>query len=141
MITRLRQRGDTIVEVLISIAIISLVLAGAYATSTHNTALIQSTQEREQAQRLVEAQIEAIRAHNGVTTTSPVCFAAGVQKPATDPLCSNQSASFSGAAYAVSIVGPANNGSGTYTVKAQWTSAGGHSTNDSNVTMYYRLNQ
>jgi prepilin-type N-terminal cleavage/methylation domain-containing protein len=135
---RLLQRGDTIVEVLVSLAIISLVLAGAYATSSRNTSLIQSSQEREQAQRLVEAQIENIRAHNGVTTTSPVCFAAGVQKPATDPLCSSQSATFSGASYAVSIVGPANSNGGIYTVQAKWDSPGMSA--QSKLTMYYRLN-
>jgi prepilin-type N-terminal cleavage/methylation domain-containing protein len=134
---RLLQRGDTIVEVLISIAIISLVLAGAYAASSRNTSLIEAAQEREQAQRLVEAQIENIRSHNGITGAS-VCFVSGVEKPSTDTGCLNQSATFSGATYKMQITTSPSDPK-IYIVQAKWTSQGSKISDDSKVTMYYRL--
>jgi prepilin-type N-terminal cleavage/methylation domain-containing protein len=136
------QRGDTIVEVLISMAIISLVLAGAYTTSTRNSALIQGSQEREQAQRLVEGQIENLRSHGGITGSGDCFDSSGTEKPSTDSSCSARSAPFSGASYVLSITGPVgtNSPSGVYTVMAVWSSLGGKTPNDSKVTMYYRLN-
>lgn len=59
---KLSQQGDTIVEVLISAAVISLVLAGAYAITTHNVGTTQDTQEHSQAEQLVRTQVELLRA-------------------------------------------------------------------------------
>jgi prepilin-type N-terminal cleavage/methylation domain-containing protein len=131
------QRGDTIVEVLIAMAIISLVLTAAYVTSNRNTILIQSSQEREQAQRLVEGQIEMLRYKGGIATSGN-CFV-GTSESGT---CNNFSASNSGATYMLKIVGPVgvSNPTGTYTVSATWTSIGAKTSDDSNVTMFYRLN-
>jgi prepilin-type N-terminal cleavage/methylation domain-containing protein len=140
---RLTQQGDTIVEVLIAMSIISLVLASAYVTSTRNTTLIQGSQERQQAQRLVESQIEMIRAQGGIIGTGD-CFIAGVEKTPTDigAPCASVKSSYSGATYTLKITGPVGVSSpvGTYTVSAVWSSLGGSKANDSNVTMYYRLN-
>jgi len=136
---RLAQRGDTIVEVLIAMAIISLVLASAYVTSTRNTTLMQSSQERQQAQRLVESQIEMIRSKGGITGTGH-CFVGGTETSGAP--CNITGSSYSAATYTLSITGPigTTTPTGTYTVSAVWTSLGSKKTNDSNVTMYYRLN-
>ncbi|MGH7240713.1 MAG: type IV pilus modification PilV family protein [Candidatus Saccharimonadales bacterium] len=56
------QRGDTIVEVLISIAIVSLVLAGAYAITNRNLSTTQDSQEHGQALQFAQQQIELLRA-------------------------------------------------------------------------------
>jgi prepilin-type N-terminal cleavage/methylation domain-containing protein len=134
---RFKQRGDTIVEVLIAMAIISLVLAGAYVTSNRNTILMQSSQERQQAQRLVEGQIEMLRAKGGIATSGD-CFVATSESST----CNNFTASNSGATYTLKITGPVGVSSptGTYTITAVWTSIGSKTVDDSNVTMYYRLN-
>lgn len=55
------QRGDTIVEVLISIAVISLVLGGAYVTTNRNLLATRAAQERTNAISLVESQLEQIK--------------------------------------------------------------------------------
>jgi Tfp pilus assembly protein PilV len=59
---KISQTGDTIVEVLISLTVLAMVLGGAYATS--NRALIQSynAQERLQATKLAEGQLERLKA-------------------------------------------------------------------------------
>lgn len=129
------ERGDTIVEVLIAIGIISLVLVTSYAITNKNTAAIQQNQERVQAQHLVEAQIEALRSQGGLTTSGD-CFN-GATETAT---CNNFTQAGSGATYTASVTGPVGvPATGTYTVKVTWTSLGSGTVGDSKVTMFYRL--
>jgi len=56
-----RQRGDTLVEVLIAIAVVSLVLGGAYVTSSRSLLATRSAQERGNALKIAESQIEQIK--------------------------------------------------------------------------------
>jgi type II secretory pathway pseudopilin PulG len=126
---RQRETGDTIVEVLIAIAIISLILATAFTITSKNTLELQNTAERVQAQHLVEAQIESLKANNGLI--GGTCFStAGA--PTSGAGCT-QTATGSGASYQMSITQAGS----VYTVNANWTSLGKHAT--STVTMYYRL--
>ncbi len=55
------QRGDTIVEVLISIAVVSLVLGGAYVTTNKSLMATRSSEERSNAVKLVESQFELLK--------------------------------------------------------------------------------
>ncbi|HUB93961.1 MAG TPA: hypothetical protein VMB52_05665 [Verrucomicrobiae bacterium] len=55
------QKGDTIIEVLISIAIASLVLVSSYVLTTRNVDTIQATQEHSEALQLAQGQIEFLR--------------------------------------------------------------------------------
>jgi len=57
------QRGDTIVEVLIAIAVIGAVLSGAYVVVNSNTRNSQSAQERSTAVKLAESQLELLRSY------------------------------------------------------------------------------
>lgn len=76
----LRQTGDTIVEVLIAMAVAASVLSIAYATSNRNLRITRASQERSEAARLAQGQIEALRyayansvaLPNSVAT--PFCF-------------------------------------------------------------------
>jgi len=138
IIHRLDKQGDTLVEVLIAMAIISLVLVGAYVTSVRNATALQSSQEREQAQRLVQSQIEALRAQGGIATSGD-CFVGTTE---SSGVACNLTTTNSGATYTMSITGPTGttNPVGVYTVMAVWTGIGSKTANDSSVTMYYRLN-
>lgn len=132
-----RQAGDTIVEVLIAIGIVSLVLAGAYATVQKSTAITQDTQERGVAQKYVEGQIEQMRYYYPTKKAS--------YQSAPSDWCISPTGSVSGgnacvmpdpAAYVLAInPAPAPAPSGTYQISAKWDSLTG---NTSNVTMYYR---
>jgi prepilin-type N-terminal cleavage/methylation domain-containing protein len=62
------QRGDTIVEVLIAIAVVSLVLGGAYVTTNRSLQATRSAQERSIALKLAESQVERLK---GIITSSP----------------------------------------------------------------------
>jgi Tfp pilus assembly protein PilV len=59
---RKNQVGDTIVEVVIAIAIVSAVLGGAYATSNHSLKNTRQAQEHTVALKYAEAQIEQVKA-------------------------------------------------------------------------------
>jgi len=76
-----KQRGDTIVEVLIAIAIVSLVLAGAYVTTNRSLLATRSAQERSNALKNAEAQIEQIK---GLAATNPTALFGGA---APSPFC------------------------------------------------------
>lgn len=55
-----KQAGDTIVEVLIAIAVVSLVLGGAYAIASRSLANSRQAQEHGEALQLANAQIELL---------------------------------------------------------------------------------
>ena len=57
----LDQRGDTIVEVLISIAVVSLVLGGAYVTTNKSLMSERASEEQSNAVKLTESQFELIK--------------------------------------------------------------------------------
>jgi type II secretory pathway pseudopilin PulG len=85
------QRGDTIVEVLIAMTVASSVLAISYATMNRNLVATRANQERGQASKLAQGQIESLR----------YAIAAGTSLPAPgSPFCLNgatvRSSGFSG---------------------------------------------
>lgn len=79
------QRGDTIVEVLISIAVVSMILGGAYVTTNNSLQGTRAAQERSDALKVVEGQLEAIKSLAvsnpnslfGSATTGNFCVANG----------------------------------------------------------------
>ncbi len=55
------NRGDTIVEVLIAIAVVSLVLAGAFTSTRRSANATRTAQEYGEALKLAETQVERIK--------------------------------------------------------------------------------
>lgn len=128
------QRGDTIVEVLIAVGIVTLVLAGAYALTARNTQISQEVQEQAYAQKLVEEQTELLRAR-GVNAgdTNKGCFggdATGVSYYSEgDARCTVKNG---GADFVLSVAQTAV--ANTYAVSATWDTLGG---SKADVTVYY----
>jgi len=58
---RMNSRGDTIMEVLISMAVLGLILASSYALVTRSTSANISANERGQASKLAIQQIELLK--------------------------------------------------------------------------------
>lgn len=82
-----KQRGDTIVEVLVAILIVSLVLAGAFAATNRGSNLSQRTDERAYAANLLEWQTELIKREGGDPGSSiydgaPFCIQNSTTPPA-----------------------------------------------------------
>lgn len=70
LINRVRQKGDTLVEVLFSIAIIGLFIGGAYAISNRNIRLGRQAREQTEALRFAEGQVEKIKHLISIRDTS-----------------------------------------------------------------------
>jgi type II secretory pathway pseudopilin PulG len=77
------QRGDTIIEVVISIAVIASVLAGAFIVTDNSTHAVRDSEEHAEALQYVQGQIEILRSlasmpNNNLTTEIPTygtyCF-------------------------------------------------------------------
>ena len=132
----LGSRGDTIVEVLIAIGIVSLVLTTAYAVTNKNVSSIQQVQEQGYAQKLVEQQVELLRA--AVTKpTANGCFdpnTGSFVSPTSNAICQPLSGNTT---YNLEI---SNNPtrSANYRIQAVWDAIGG---GQSKVTVYYKVTQ
>lgn len=71
-----RERGDTLVEVMVAIVIVATVIGGAYVVSNRSLQSTRSAQERSSALKLGEAQLEQLK--NQVTADSTKIFGAAV---------------------------------------------------------------
>ena len=69
---KLSQRGDTIVEVMLSIAIIGMVLGASYTTSTRALRTGRFAQEHTEALKLAESQIEKLKYIASIITSVAV---------------------------------------------------------------------
>lgn len=87
-----RQRGDTMVEVLIAIAVVSLILGGAYVTTNKSLQATRAAQERSVALKLAESQIERLKGLVesqpdlifGPAAPNPFCISMGTGEPVID---------------------------------------------------------
>jgi type II secretory pathway pseudopilin PulG len=62
-IKRLNNRGDTIVEVLICIAVLALIVAAAYTLTSRNQITAQQSHERSEALKIANTQLELLRTY------------------------------------------------------------------------------
>lgn len=138
-----RQRGDTLVEVLIAIAVVSLILGGAYATTNRSLYATRSAQERGNALKLAESQMEQLKA---LAATNPTAIFSG-----PSPFCISNTGAVFDATNAACAVGPdgaavtkepifrlsiERNGN-TFTLTERWTNVSGR--NQEQLQMRYRV--
>ena len=71
---KLKNNGETIVEVLISIAILALALGSAFAIANKARATVLANQERYQAQLLANTQADALKAYMATNTKPVITF-------------------------------------------------------------------
>jgi Tfp pilus assembly protein PilV len=142
----LTERGDTVVEVLISIAVVSLILGGAFVTSNRNLQSTRDAEERSNALKITEAQVEQIRykASNdpnvifGPSTPASFCISGTAALDSSHAFCSvNASGGLATdePAYRMAITRSGN----TFTITTSWTKVGSDQQN--NVQLKYRVYQ
>lgn len=147
---RLMQRGDTIIEVLISIAVVSVILGGAFVTTRRSQEGVRDSQEHAQALKLVESQLEQLRAEatkTGAvfTTGAPFCMYNRAPVSTAGPTGADCKQSSSGQSstqqpyYNLSITRTTSNGGYLFAIQAQWDSVTGHGA--AQEQMVYRLYQ
>lgn len=147
---RLGQRGDTIVEVLVCIAIVSLILAGAYATTHRSSVGVRNSQEHAEALKLVQSQLEQMRtnvadgAKDVFTAGTPFCMVNAQPVSATTPPNSAKCVqNSSGApttvepAYHLTVTRTASGDGSIFTTTAKWDSVSGNG--QAQESMSYRL--
>ena len=152
---RLKNRlsaGDTIIEVLIAIAITSIVLAGAYVAVDRSMKASRAAQERGEAVKVAEAQIERLKYLNFSSSTAniyqsgPFCISPSqtviqtidITNDATEPTGCKSSR------YTASITRDVT--SGTHQIRVLWENITGSKTVTSypgfdEIKMYYRIYQ
>lgn len=129
----IKSRGDTMVEVLIAIAVVALVLGGAYVTTNRSLQATRAAEERAVALKLAESQIERVKgllaADPGSVTgaTSPFCVssASNLPVPASDADCAvgaNGDPSSAEPVYHLSIAKPTAN---DFVLTVQWFNVSG----------------
>jgi type II secretory pathway pseudopilin PulG len=142
------QRGDTIIEVLIAITVAASVLGIVFATSSRNLRAMRDVQERSEATRLLQGQIEALRylyASNktalpvgGAFCMNGTAVVPGIGTPpetlAADNFANYGSCKTPDGLYNYAIVGNA----GTYKFYARWDSL--TVTGRDQVIMIYKVN-
>jgi type II secretory pathway pseudopilin PulG len=140
---KLYSRGDTIVEVLIAIAIVSLILAGAFVTVNRSMLNGRQAQERGEAIKYAETQLERLKeagkdASSFVYTENwpfcfsdtsgvPITFTANIPERDSDDLASStyagcQTGNIPGY-YNMSIE---RQGSNTFVARVRWNSVTGN---------------
>lgn len=141
------QRGDTIVEVLISIAVVSLILGGAYVTTQRSLLASRAAQERGNALKLAEGQLEQLKniatssgagTLFGSATSGTFCVVNGSITDAGNAGCAVDSAGQPTGKEPVYHLSATRAGN-TFTVKNTWSSALG--TGNENLQLTYRLYQ
>ncbi len=152
LIRRLKQpgqTGDTIVEVMVVLAILGLAISVSYATANRSLLNTRQAQENSQATELIQSQIEALRTlavagdMPNIFQAGPYCLVPIVPQPATGPYYTLQAGgcSYPPIPYKVAIAYVNNPPSqpDTFTVTATWPDVLGEG-NDT-VTTIYRLHQ
>ena len=136
----LRQTGDTIIEVLLSITILGLVLGGAYALANRNLSSGISAEKRNQALAAAQSQAEfIINAQNTGGSaldkyknfSGDFCILSDGNPKAKD---SNECKTYNDQPYSLTV----HYSSNLFTVTAMWTSANSRSDQDK-LTLYYKL--
>ncbi len=141
-------RGDTIVEVMISMSILAIVLGATFATSSRSLRTGVASTQRNQALSIAQNQVEVIK---NAYETNPVLLAA-LQNPASGVFCLDATTlsdttlpipstvttctKYQGEDYAVRVnYDPARF---VFNVDVNWSSATGTAPN-SNVQLLYKL--
>lgn len=151
----LKNRGDTIVEVIIALAISSFLIVTAYTSSTRSLTGAQQSQDRGQGLKIAESQAEALRLLTQPVILAPAtfCMNMAVSPPAPVPISgipldvnSETTATFSsyGATcsspdgrYHMSIIHPSPPSLNTFDVRVRWERAtGGNDEVDIKYTVF-----
>jgi type II secretory pathway pseudopilin PulG len=139
---RLYSRGDTIVEVLIAITVVSAILAGAFVSSNRSLTVTRQSQERGEAIKLAEGQLEYLKAQGRtagslIYTQTDFCLDSGGVATSCDITPAG-----SGATYEMNITkdppgAVAGTSPHTFTITILWDKAGGGG--EDRLSLVYQL--
>ena len=138
-IHKLSESGETIVEVLISMALIAATISAAYVSGVNTTHMIQAANEKQAAVSLARQQIELIASDTNISSfTTGTCLLLSLSLGSISNGTSNDCNITVGAVsyyLADTAVVPVANGvdGNEYKISISWTGSSG----PSSVTMFY----
>lgn len=140
MLIRLKQAGDTIIEVMFALVIISSVIGGAYVSANRSTNANRQAQERGEALKLVEQQLERLKASNknNAGNTNTYCLSATLTYTATDDNPANNVCKDTTKAAKYRTTIKRTGATSNYIITATWDRVGG-GTDRQKLTMAYRV--
>ncbi len=142
--TKYSQTGDTIVEVLLCIAVLGLALGTGYALTNRSFTYGLSSAERAQAQAIAQGQVELIKNAyiNKVANEEPTQFNDYLSAPSSfciDTSTGNRKATDSGCKTGLFTTAITSNNTPTnsvFTIVVSWDKTRGSSPNQ--TTLYYK---
>lgn len=160
LIKRLNNRGDTIIEVMIVLAVLGLAISISYATANRSLLNTRQAQENSEASKMLQSQIEGIRILgangpndppdplvNPFKRTGAFCIKGGTVPElvgAADPFCNNNNDYYNLKVYYCPVNGglPECAGAdmqepGTFLITARWDNVRGAGTDSINFVYRY----
>lgn len=146
-----KSRGDTIVEVLIALVVLTTVMVGAYVSANHAQNSSQASQERAEANKISESQIERLKGllANPTSTVPSVPFCIKTDNSDFQLFGSSDPDPFAQSLESDTLPYPADCGNidgrynvaimengNTYSFIVRWYRAGG---GRNQINMYYRV--
>jgi prepilin-type N-terminal cleavage/methylation domain-containing protein len=143
--TMRKQAGDTIVEVIVVLAVLGLAISISYATANRSLLATRQAEEASQATTLLQSQLEAMRSLAAVPSGQPNnIYGAGSfcvsYVPTLQVVASSNSACHQRNLYNVAVSYAATDASGqidTFTAVATWPDAQGEGSDT--TTLVYRI--
>lgn len=154
------QRGDTIIEVLLSMSIIGMVLGSAFGIANRSVRLGEDAQERTEALKIAESQLEIFKTYynssnpsdsaiktaiRAKTESMPFCIDNNEVILSTEDKCKNKNGSGGEGLYSISIIPPGlppTDNTGAFEIKVTWIRLGATSAtasdNISSTSLYYK---
>lgn len=130
---KLNKSGETIIEVLISVAVIGATLAGSYYLANRSSQQTRAAVERTEALKAAESKVEILRSNlkNDIALegSGPYCVLSGSMSTVSDGICKVEPR------YNILTTVSTTAGVSTYAFTATWDSILG--TQDT-LTIYYR---
>lgn len=133
---KLDNRGDTIVEVLLAIAIVSAILGAAYVSVNQSSFGIRQSQERSEALKFTEAQLELLASgefNPGSFTGGDKCISDQLAVTSDESICQK------GPDGRYRVFVRHNNANNTYLARAEWDKIGGGE--QEFIEIFYRAEQ
>ncbi len=149
------QRGDTIVEVLLAMAVVGLVLGSSFGIANRSLRIGQSARERTTALKIAESQIELMKSIKTtaqftsqigdfcVTPNLPVTVVNVTDISDASNDCVQVNGDGGDGLYTIRISPPVAGGANSYAVNVSWTRIGASTavtgTGIDTLTLYYKV--
>jgi type II secretory pathway pseudopilin PulG len=147
MIRRRTESGDTIIEVMLAMSIIGMVLGAAFGIANRSVNLGQDAQERTEALKIIESQIEVFKTEYAKEANQtlrdriqPFCFQSFSTTVANvdDSACIGKNSLGDEGLYSISITPPslAPGSASSYEFRVVWDPIGGSSQKNTASVFY-----